>query len=134
MRVRVLRVRSVPAGVVTIEDVYDSDEIVEIVFRFNRRDIRRHCARKFAGMLTVQAKAWAERAMVPNVEWHPVEVRVERDENLPYGVEVFISDDPGQAIYLFAPKAITEAGARAFLRLMQGRAQTWSRVGTSAGA
>jgi hypothetical protein len=128
MRVRVVRTSKVPAGQVSIEDVYQGDEIVEIVIRFNLRDLKAYVVEEFSDLLTKQAAQWAERAAAPDAEWHSVDVMAQRRDDLPQGVLVAIKGTEQMALYLFAPVVIEEAAAQAFARGIGQRAATWVRV------
>ena len=127
MCVRVLRQRSVPPGVVTIEDRYDGREITEIVIRFHPKDLKRAFVRELSKAISKQARQWVERGAHPNAITGPIQVTVERRSDLPGDLRVVIEDDASHVLYIFAEEVITEAGADAFRRMLTGRTVTWVR-------
>lgn len=128
MRVRVLRTKKVPAGKVSIEDVYEGDEIVEILVRFHLWDLKEYVVEEFSDLLTGQAAKWAERAAAPTADWHPVEVVAERRNDLPRGLQMAVKGTDELALYLFALPVIEESAAQAFARGIGQRAATWVRL------
>lgn len=127
MRVLVLCDESVPVGRVRVMDEYDGKNLIQIFILFNPRDFDESALDEVSDAFTIQAQKWMERGGRPN-PGGPYQVVVERRGDLPDAQIVVDETEVGRTLYVIDEEVITEAGARALERMLQGRALTWGHL------